>query len=164
MKSSSGTCIEKYFNDMFGRSRMSDRLSQNVNFVSKFPSSIAATSKLRFRDHVSPIFKPTPISDPGPQSSLASTWSYKHCREYNLTIHIHSYLQPVSDQISLKQSNEQVDDMFYLLMAPFSWHMVWLGGSTASVYGSCLQLVGLWVGRAMTWPRAVSWRPKVILS
>ena len=27
----------------------------------------------RFRDHVTPIFQPTPISDPGPHSSWAST-------------------------------------------------------------------------------------------
>ena len=51
-----------------------------------------------------------------------------------ISIHIHSYLRPVNDLISLKQSNEQVDDMFYLLMAPFIWHMVRPGGSTASVY------------------------------
>ena len=54
--------------------------------------------------------------------------------ENTISIHIHSYLQPVNDQISLKQSNEQVDDMFYLLMAPFSWHMIQHGGSIASIH------------------------------
>ena len=54
--------------------------------------------------------------------------------ENTISIHIHSYLQPVNDQISLKQNYEQVGDMFYLLMAPFNWHMVRPGGSTASVY------------------------------
>ena len=42
------------------------KLSQNENFVSKYPSSVAAILKLRFRDRVTPIFQPTPISDPGP--------------------------------------------------------------------------------------------------
>ena len=42
------------------------KLNQNDNFVSKYPSSVAAILKLRFRDHVTPIFQPTPISDPGP--------------------------------------------------------------------------------------------------
>ena len=32
------------------------KLSQNDNFVSKYPSSAAAILKLRFRDHVTPIF------------------------------------------------------------------------------------------------------------
>ena len=41
-------------------------VSQNDNFVSKYPSSAAAILKLRFRDHVTPIFQPVPISDPGP--------------------------------------------------------------------------------------------------
>ena len=41
-------------------------LSQNDNFVSKYPNSVAAILKLRFQDHVTPIFQPTPISDPGP--------------------------------------------------------------------------------------------------
>ena len=35
-------------------------------FVSKYPNSVAAILKPRFRDHVAPIFQPTPISDPGP--------------------------------------------------------------------------------------------------
>ena len=43
------------------------------NFVSKYPSSVAAILKLGFPDHVTAIFQPTPISDPGPQSSWAST-------------------------------------------------------------------------------------------
>ena len=34
--------------------------------MSKYPSSVAAILKLRFRDLVTPIFKPTPISEPGP--------------------------------------------------------------------------------------------------
>ena len=42
------------------------KLSQNDNFVSEYPSSVAAILKPRFRDHVTPIFQPTPISDPGP--------------------------------------------------------------------------------------------------
>ena len=50
------------------------KLSQNDNFVSKYPSLVAAILKPCFRDHVTPIFQPTPISDPGPQSSWASTW------------------------------------------------------------------------------------------
>ena len=50
------------------------KLSQNDNFVSKYPSSVTAILKPRFRDHVTPIFQPTPISDPGPLSSWASTW------------------------------------------------------------------------------------------
>ena len=32
------------------------KLSQNGDFVNKFPSSAAAILKLRFRDHVTPIF------------------------------------------------------------------------------------------------------------
>ena len=32
------------------------KLSQNGDFVSKYPSSAAAILKLRFRDHVTPIF------------------------------------------------------------------------------------------------------------
>ena len=43
-----------------------DKLIQNDNFVSKYPSSAAAILKLRFRDHVTTIFQPVPISDPGP--------------------------------------------------------------------------------------------------
>ena len=35
-------------------------------FVSKYPNSVAAIFKPRFRDHMAPIFQPTPISDPGP--------------------------------------------------------------------------------------------------
>ena len=42
------------------------KLSQNDNFVSKYPTSVAAILKPRFRDHVTPIFQPTPISEPGP--------------------------------------------------------------------------------------------------
>ena len=42
------------------------KLGQNDDFVSKYPSSAAAILKLRFRDHVTPIFQPVPISDPGP--------------------------------------------------------------------------------------------------
>ena len=42
------------------------KLNQNDNFVSKYPSSVAAILKPRFRDHVTPIFQPTPIKDPGP--------------------------------------------------------------------------------------------------
>ena len=38
------------------------KLSQNDDFVS---SSVAAILKPRFRDHVTPIFQPTPISDMG---------------------------------------------------------------------------------------------------
>ena len=49
------------------------KLSQNDNFVSKYPSSAADILKLRLRDHVTPIFQPVPISDPGPQSGWAST-------------------------------------------------------------------------------------------
>ena len=49
------------------------KLSQNGDFVSKYPSSVAAILKLRFRDHMTPIFQLAPISDPGPQSSWAST-------------------------------------------------------------------------------------------
>ena len=32
------------------------KLSQNDNFVSKYPSSVAAILKLCFQDHMSPIF------------------------------------------------------------------------------------------------------------
>ena len=32
------------------------KLSRNGDFVSKYPSSAAAILKLRFRDHVTPIF------------------------------------------------------------------------------------------------------------
>ena len=32
------------------------KLSQNDNFESKYPSSVAAILKLRFRDHVTPMF------------------------------------------------------------------------------------------------------------
>ena len=32
------------------------KLGQNDDFVSKYPSSAAAILKLRFRDHVTPIF------------------------------------------------------------------------------------------------------------
>ena len=32
------------------------KLSQNGDFVSKYPSSAAAILKLRFQDHVTPIF------------------------------------------------------------------------------------------------------------
>ena len=53
------------------------KLSQNDNFVSKYPSSVATIWKLRFRYHLTPIFQPTPISDPGLQSSWASTWWWK---------------------------------------------------------------------------------------
>ena len=42
------------------------KLSQNGDFVSKYPSSVAAILKPSFRDHVTPIFQPAPISDPGP--------------------------------------------------------------------------------------------------
>ena len=42
------------------------KLSQNDNFVSKYPSSVTAILKLCFRDHVTLIFQPTPISDQGP--------------------------------------------------------------------------------------------------
>ena len=42
------------------------KLCQNGDFVSKYPSSVAAIVKLRFRDHVTPIFQPAPILDPGP--------------------------------------------------------------------------------------------------
>ena len=42
------------------------KLSQNDDFVSKYPSSVAVILKPRFRDHVTPIFQPAPISDPGP--------------------------------------------------------------------------------------------------
>ena len=41
-------------------------LCQNGDFVSKYPSSVTAILKLRFRDHMTPIFQPAPISDPGP--------------------------------------------------------------------------------------------------
>ena len=40
--------------------------SQNDDFVSKYPSSVAAILKSCFRDQVTLIFQPTPISDPGP--------------------------------------------------------------------------------------------------
>ena len=39
-----------------------------------------------------------------------------------ISIFINSLLI-ISGRLSLKQSNEQVDYMFYLLMAPFSWNM-----------------------------------------
>ena len=42
------------------------KLSQNGDFVSKYPNLVAAILKLRFRDHVTPIFQQAPISDPGP--------------------------------------------------------------------------------------------------
>ena len=42
------------------------KLSQNDNFVSKYLCSVAAILKPRFRDRMTPIFQPTPISDPGP--------------------------------------------------------------------------------------------------
>ena len=42
------------------------KLSQNDDFVSKYYSSVAAILKPNIRDHVTPIFQPTPISDPGP--------------------------------------------------------------------------------------------------
>ena len=42
------------------------KLSQNDNFVSKYPSSVTAILKPRFRDHVTPIFQPTLILEPGP--------------------------------------------------------------------------------------------------
>ena len=42
------------------------KLGQNDDFVSKYPSLAAAILKLRFREHVTPIFQPVPISDPGP--------------------------------------------------------------------------------------------------
>ena len=42
------------------------KLSQNDDFVSKYPSSVTAILKLRFLDHVTPIFQPTPILDLGP--------------------------------------------------------------------------------------------------
>ena len=45
------------------------KLSQNDNFVSNYPSLVAAVLKPHFRDHMTPIFQPTPIWDPGPQSS-----------------------------------------------------------------------------------------------
>ena len=51
------------------------KLSQNGDFVSKYPSSVAAILKPSFRDHMTQIFQPAPISDPGPQSSWASTWT-----------------------------------------------------------------------------------------
>ena len=50
------------------------KLCQNGDFVSKYPSSVAAILKLRFRDYVTPIFQLAPISDPGLYSSWASTW------------------------------------------------------------------------------------------
>ena len=46
------------------------KLSQNDNFVSKYRSLVAAILKPRFRDHVTPIFQPTPISDPVIQLGL----------------------------------------------------------------------------------------------
>ena len=42
------------------------KLGQNDDFVSKYLSSVAAILKPRFRDHVTPIFQLTPISEPGP--------------------------------------------------------------------------------------------------
>ena len=42
------------------------KLGQNDDFVSKYPSSVAAILKPRFRDHMTPIFQPTPISELGP--------------------------------------------------------------------------------------------------
>ena len=48
------------------------KLCQNDSCASKYPISVAAILKLRLRDHVTPNFQPTPISDPGPQSSWAS--------------------------------------------------------------------------------------------
>ena len=51
------------------------KLSQNGDFVSKYPSSVAAILKPSFWDHMTQIFQPAPISDPGPQSSWASTWT-----------------------------------------------------------------------------------------
>ena len=42
------------------------KLSQNDDFVSKYPSSVAAILKPRFLDHVTPIFQLVPISGPGP--------------------------------------------------------------------------------------------------
>ena len=42
------------------------KLNQNDNFVSKYPSSVATILKTCFRDHVTPIFQPTLMSDPGP--------------------------------------------------------------------------------------------------
>ena len=50
------------------------KLSQNDNFGSKYLSSVAATFKHRFREHVTTIFLLTPISAAGPQSSWAATW------------------------------------------------------------------------------------------
>ena len=41
------------------------KLSQNGDFASKYPSSVAAILEPRFRDQVTPIFQPTPILDPG---------------------------------------------------------------------------------------------------
>ena len=41
------------------------KLSQNGDFVSKYPSSVAAILKPSFRDHVTPIFQPALISDLG---------------------------------------------------------------------------------------------------
>ena len=40
------------------------KLSQNDDFVSKYPSSVAAILKPRFWDHVTPIFQPALILDP----------------------------------------------------------------------------------------------------
>ena len=54
------------------------KLNQNGDFVSKYPSSVAAILKLRFRDHVTPIFQLAPISDLGPQSRWASTCAPGH--------------------------------------------------------------------------------------
>ena len=42
------------------------KLGQNDDFVSKYPSWVAAILKPRFRDHMTQIFQPTPISEPSP--------------------------------------------------------------------------------------------------
>ena len=81
-------------------------------------------------------------------TDVRSTWWCKHCPENTnspfISILIKSLLM-ISGRMSLKQSNEQVDYIFYLLMAPFSWNMA------RQQHVKCLQLIG----RAMTWPRLV---------
>ena len=59
-------------------------------------------------------------------TDVRSTWWCKHCPENTISpfisILINSLLI-ISGLMSLKQSNEQLDYMYFLLMAPCSWNM-----------------------------------------
>ena len=92
------------------------KLTQNDNFVSKYPSSVAAILKPRCLDHMTPIFQPTPISDPGPQSSWASLFNMG----IPLLVRRHLYLETAPRTQWVNGLYHQVV-LFYLLVVTQSW-------------------------------------------